>query len=333
MRSSAVFLLVWPVVGVTGLFAAESLPFTQKVEVFRDKEGDIAVFTVRLEQPFLAEEFEKSNYLRLKSDDDRAYLIYPKETTFQQKHAEFYGRLRGKGKVKLQLSYEIVSENPDGSRRVQVRQGEIDVPIPAEPTGPREHLPGVGAPAEPVLCRPAAVLSRGELLPVLPAAIAGPLRREPAAVARPRRSTGPSWRPTSTRCSPARTAIQESLAARDAQSPASRSGDLNVHISTAQPARSCSRCPTRNCWRRSGPARRSSRRWRRSPRLVPEDQYLLQFNSMQSLGELLDLSQQWGGSLLRLFTVQAKDQQAGAEARGAALRAARTCSRGSSPTR
>ena len=49
---------------------------------------------------------------------------------------------------------------------------------------PAEHLPGMGAAAEPVLCRPAAVLSRGELLPVLPAAIAGPLRRQPAAVAR-----------------------------------------------------------------------------------------------------------------------------------------------------
>ena len=43
---------------------------------------------------FLADEFEKSNYLRLKSSDDRAYLIYPKETRFHQKHAEFFGRLR-----------------------------------------------------------------------------------------------------------------------------------------------------------------------------------------------------------------------------------------------
>ena len=117
--------------------AADALPFGQKVEVFREKDSDVIVFTVRLEQPFLAEEFEKSNYLRLRSGDERAYLIYPKETTFQQKHAEFYGRLRGQGTVKLQLAYEIVSENPDGSRRVQTRQGEIEVPIPAEPTGLR----------------------------------------------------------------------------------------------------------------------------------------------------------------------------------------------------
>jgi hypothetical protein len=44
-------------------------------------------------------------------------------------------------------------------------------------------------------------------------------------------------------------------------------------------------------------------------RLVPADQYFLQLNSMQSLDELLDLSSQWGGSLLRLFTIEAQDQQ------------------------
>jgi len=43
---------------VSTIQAADSLPFGQKVEVFRDKQGDVTVFTVRLEQPFLAEEFE-----------------------------------------------------------------------------------------------------------------------------------------------------------------------------------------------------------------------------------------------------------------------------------
>src|ERR1700747_2540078 len=85
---------------VADVRAAEPLPFTQKVEVYREKDSDVAAFTVRLEQPFLAEEFEKSNYLRLHTSDDRAYLIYPKETTFEQKHAEFYGRLRRKGSAK-----------------------------------------------------------------------------------------------------------------------------------------------------------------------------------------------------------------------------------------
>ena len=56
----------------SAMHAADALPFGQKVEVYRDKDGDVTVFTVRLEQPFLAEEFEKSNYLRLRSGDERA---------------------------------------------------------------------------------------------------------------------------------------------------------------------------------------------------------------------------------------------------------------------
>ena len=103
---------------------ADDLPFQHKVEVYRDKDGDAIAFTVRLEQPFLAEEFEQSSYLRLRSDSDQAYLIYPKETKFEQKHAEFYGRLRGEGEVALTLSYEIVSENLDGTRRVELRSGK-----------------------------------------------------------------------------------------------------------------------------------------------------------------------------------------------------------------
>ena len=108
--------------------AANELPFQHKVEVSRNK--DVIAFTVRLEQPFLAEEFEQSNYLRLRSGDERAYLIYPKQTKFHQKHAEFYGRLRGDGTVKLNLSYETVSENLDGSRRVQAKDGTVEVTIP-----------------------------------------------------------------------------------------------------------------------------------------------------------------------------------------------------------
>ena len=44
-------------------------------------------------------------------------------------------------------------------------------------------------------------------------------------------------------------------------------------------------------------------------RLVPEDQYFVHFNSMNSLGELLDLSSKWGNNLLRLFTIRAQDQR------------------------
>ncbi len=186
------------------IHAADALPFGQKVEVFREKESDVIVFTVRLEQPFLAEEFEKSNYLRLRSSDDRAYLIYPKETTFQQKHAEFYGRLRGQGAVKLQLAYEIVSENPDGSRRVQTRQGEIEVADPRRADRPAEHLPAVGPAAEPVPGRPASLLPGRQLLAVCPLAVAGPLRRRAAAAAAARRPSRRAWKPTCTRSSPVR---------------------------------------------------------------------------------------------------------------------------------
>jgi hypothetical protein len=132
----SVAFLVFCVCGFPALgLAADQLPFNTKVEVFREKDTDVAAFAVRLEQPFLAEEFEKSNYLRLTSLDQNSYLIYPKETKFEKKHAEFYGRLRGEGTAKLRLSYEIVSENLDGSREVEVRQADLELNIPAEPTG------------------------------------------------------------------------------------------------------------------------------------------------------------------------------------------------------
>ncbi len=120
---------------------AAPLPFDQKVETYRDSETGVTVFTLRLEQPFLAEEFEKSNYLRLKPLDKNAWLVYPRETRFEQKHAEFFGRLRRENAddktAKLKLSYEIVSENLDGSRKVDVREVEIEIPIPTEDGGPK----------------------------------------------------------------------------------------------------------------------------------------------------------------------------------------------------
>ncbi len=116
--------------------AQDTLPFKHALETFRNKDGDVIVFALRLEQPFLAEEFEQSNYLRIQTQDERAHLIYPRETRFVQKHAAFYGRLRGEGVARLRLEYEIVSENPDGSRRIDARQGELSIPIPSERGGP-----------------------------------------------------------------------------------------------------------------------------------------------------------------------------------------------------
>ena len=121
MRKLVFLCLLWSTPGLAWSAepaANDALPFQHKVEVFRDAQDDVIVFRVQLEQPFLAEEFEKSNYLRLKPTDNRAYLIYPKETTFHQKHAEFYGRLHGEGAVKLKLSYEMVSENYSAFYRI-----------------------------------------------------------------------------------------------------------------------------------------------------------------------------------------------------------------------
>lgn len=286
--------------------AADALPFGHKVEVFREKDSDVAVFTVRLEQPFLAEEFEKSNYLRLHSADERAYLIYPKETTFQQKHAEFYGRLRGQGAVKLQLAYEIVSENPDGSRRVQTRQGQIEVPIPTEPTGLRSiyqewarqqdlYLAGLlryypeDSFSQYVLLQSEA--RYGVAPPSLPVPIAERARLETDLY---QVFTGS-------------TAIQESLQ-RSALSSSGPAGDLNIPISTLRP-------PELNSLAYKELLEQKREHDKIEPkvaeisRLIPADQYLLQLNSMQSLDDLLDLSAQWGGSLLRLFTIEAQDQQ------------------------
>ena len=44
-------------------------------------------------------------------------------------------------------------------------------------------------------------------------------------------------------------------------------------------------------------------------KLVPHDQYLLHFNSLSALDKAIDLSTEWGDSLLRLFTVQAQDNR------------------------
>ena len=116
MKTCITACVAWVLVCVVASATADDvLPFQQKVEVFRDDESDIRAFHLRLEQPFLAEEFEKSNYLRLKATDDKAFLIYPRETKFAQKHAEFYGRLRGDGKASLILSYERALDSSSGS--------------------------------------------------------------------------------------------------------------------------------------------------------------------------------------------------------------------------
>ena len=100
-------------------------------------------------------------------------------------------------------------------------------------------------------------------------------------------------------------------------------GDLNIPISSLTPPELAS-LPYKDCWNRKRTAREDrAQSGRDLAPLVPADQYFLQLNSMQSLDELLDLSAEWGGSLLRLFTVEAQRPAAAAEAGGAALPAPR----------
>jgi len=307
MRPLFLASIVWGcAVGPALAAAADALPFQHKVEVYRDKNGDILVFTVRLEQPFLAEEFEKSNYLRLKPLDELAYLIYPKETTFQQKHAEFYGRLTGSGKAKLQLSYEIVAESPDGSRQVQVRQTAVEVPIPTAETGPK----GLYAEWATQQNRHFAHLLR--YYPeesffqycLLQSQARYGVTPPPIPKTMPDRSgleTGLYQVFTGSH------AIQESLQ-RQALSAEGRMGDLSVHVSKLEPPRLES-LPYRELLEEKRTRDKIEPKPHDLARLVPDDQYFLHFHSMQSLGELSDLSVQWGNSLLRLFTVEAKDQR------------------------
>ncbi|MBN2022768.1 MAG: hypothetical protein JW809_08220 [Pirellulales bacterium] len=291
--------------------AEDALPFQHKVEVYRNKEGDVAVFTVRLEQPFLADEFEKSSFLRLRSADERAYLIYPKETTFQQKHAEFYGRLRGEGTVKLQLSYEIISENLDGTRRVEVRQGEVEVPIPPPPDPPA----AVGASS---IFQDWARQQNQYFLELLRYYPEETFFQYCILQSRARYGVTP---PPIAKLTPDRTALETdlyqmvtgSMAIQDTMQRAAlagggRAGDLNIHVSTLKPPALRS-LPYKDLLEK----RRAEDHVEPKPhdiaRLVPEDQYFLHFRSMESMGELLDLAQQWGDNLLRLFTVRAQDQR------------------------
>jgi hypothetical protein len=294
------------VVSVACAAAADALPFQQAVEVFRNKEGDVIVFRLRLEQPFLADEFEKSNYLRLKSTDQRAHLIYPKETRFYQKHAEFFGRLVGEGKVTLQLSYEIVSENPDGTRRVEVRQGEVDVPIPAEETGSDRIFRSWAEqqnlyfahllryyPEESFFqyCLLQSRARYGVEPPPLPKTA---LDKNVLETELYRFNTGSL-------------AIQEALQ-QATLSAGSRAGDLNQHISGLKP-QDLKSLNYEKLLEEKLADDEIRPNVHPTTKLVPQDQYYLHFHSLDSLNELMDLSTLWGENLMRLATVRAQDNQ------------------------
>lgn len=284
--------------------SADPLPFTYKVETYREKDTDITVFALRLEQPFLAEEFEKSNYLRLASADDRSYLIYPKETKFRQKHAEFYGRLRGNDKAKVQLSYEIISENLDGTRKVDVRKADIEIPIPVEPIGldslhkewarrQNDHF------ADLLRYYPETSFFEYVLLQ-----------------SRERYGVAPPKLPRSSVSSSATEfglyhtfsgglALQQALQYQTLSS-GPKVGDLNTHISELSAPRIQSpdyKELLRKKMDAGGGVRVSD-----LARLVPADHYILQLNSMDAANDLMQLSGEWGESILRMFTVNAREQ-------------------------
>lgn len=283
--------------------SAQTLPFKHKVEVYREKDGEVSVFALRLEQPFLAEEFEKSNYLRLAPLDSNAYLIYPKETKFQQKHAAFYGRLRGSGKARLRLSYETVLENLDGSRRVEVNQSELEVVIPTEHTGPRS------------IYLEWARRQNAHFLDLLTYYPHETFFQYGLMQSRDRYGVKPPALPTP---APTKTALETDLyqvmtgsfaiqraLQRRALSGRSPAAKRDVHISELQP-------PALRSLHYVDLLKEKKENEGVEPkvhalaRFIPEDQYLLHFNSMSAAGEMLDLTREWGGSLLRLFSIDAR---------------------------
>jgi len=308
MKTSVVILAVCGAFCALPLSEAASddaLPFQQKVEVYRSDEGDSA-FRLRLEQPFLAEEFEKSNYLRLKSADKRAYLIYPKETKFQQKHAEFYGRLRGEGDVTLKLSYEIVSENPDGSRRVEVRDGDVKVTIPQEQVGSKAIFTEWARQQN---------LYFAQLLRYYPeesffqyCLLQSRARYGVAPPAMPKQAPDRNVLQTSLyQVITKSQAIQESMQ-RQTLGKGSGVGDLTRHVSSLRPP-SLRSLPYEKLLEEKKARDKTEPKPHDIARLVPDDQYFLHFNAMQPLGELVDLTSHWGDAIVRLFTLRAQDSQ------------------------
>lgn len=286
---------------------AETLPFDQKVETYHDSEKGVTVFTLRLEQPFLAGEFEKSNYLRLKPMDKNAWLVYPRETRFEQKHAEFYGRLRKSEadakSAKLKLSYEMVSENLDGSRKVDVRDAEIEIPIPTEDGGP-ESLYQEWAKQQNA--------HFAELLRYYPE---NSFLEYVLLQSKDRYGVSPPPLPGKIPTSGDNDfdlyhvfggglTVQQSLQ-REVLSRGARRGDLTIHVSEISPPTIQSLDYEAKLKERQKDGHQPQPH--ETAKLVPADQYFLQFQSMKAADRLIDLSEQWGESVLRMFQVSARD--------------------------
>ncbi len=229
-------------------------------------------------------------------------MIYPKETKFHQKHAAFFGRLRGEGRTRLELSYEIVSENLDGSKKVEVHRGIVELGIPGQETGSRtlfldwarhqnDYFSNILRyyPKETFFqyCLLQSHARYGVVAPTMfvpgpgDAKIEGDLYRV---------FTGSL-------------ALQESLQ-RQSLRGRSRPGDLNIHISSL-----------RGPELKSLDYRKLLKKKREDgvePELhslaafVPDDQYFLYFDSMKVANDLVEMGSEWGDNLLRLLTLHAR---------------------------
>ena len=305
-RITSAPVLALLVLAFSTLTEAQGLPFKQKLDVYRDKDGEVMVFALRLEQPFLAEEFETSNYLRLQPLDKNAHLVYPKEAKFHQKHAAFYGRLRGEGEAKLRLSYEIVTENLDGSRRVAVRHSEVVAALPTRETGHvdvyREWARQQNAHFRKLLThypretffKYCLLQSEGRYGVAAPSPGTAP-RRAPDA--------GRDLEADLYRVFTGSLAIQEALQQRSYTTEETH-GDHTIHISQLAGPKLRS-LPYKSLLENAAKKGLTPEVHPVSA-LVPEDQYLLQFNSMDAATELADLTQEWGDSILRPFTIHAR---------------------------
>lgn len=306
MKSSLFILAGWALtVGFAGQIIADDLPFQHKSEVYRDKEGDVLAFTVRLEQPFLAEEFEQSSYLRLRSDNEQAYLIYPKETKFEQKHAEFYGRLRGEGQVPLTLTYEIVSENLDGSRRVEVRSGKINVTVPEKETGPRSIFLNWARKQNEYFA---------ELLKYYPnesfyqycllqsRSRYGIERHQLNLPEDPTKNLEIDLYRTFIGSQAIQTPLQFSTL-----NVGSSVGDLTQHISGVAPPKLRHHDFEELLKKKAEEGVQP--KLHEVSRLIPHDQYMLVFNTVDALAETIDLSSLWGEGVLRLFSKRAQNHR------------------------
>jgi len=293
--------VLWLVLAAPG----STLPFKHKVETYCSKKRDVRVFRLSLEQPFLAEAFEKSNYLRLRPLDDRAYLVYPRETRFDRRHAAFYGRLRGSGTAKLRLFYEAVSENPDGTPRVEVHQADLEVSVPTEPGGPaaiykewarqqntcfRELLDYYPHSTFLQYCLLQSLSRYGVQPPPLP------LPLPDAATIEERLY----------RIAMGALGIQGALQAQVLRGQVRRAAPA-IHISDI----SLPDVRSLDYERLLDEQARAGRKpdTHKIARLIPADQYLLQFNSPRAAVRLLEFADKWGAGLLPLLSVHARDDR------------------------